>query len=450
MRGKIYHIGRDKTSNEIYIIDDSVSERHAQIVVDENGDIIIIDLDSNNPVQVNDVILNSPLKIVKDDVVTIGLFKCLFQDIFKSISLFDFENQKGKRQKSIKLTSSINTDYSKENRIVNKSFNKTSNSIKWYNNQKYLSIILIVLIIVVISFLAFFLLDQKSLRKKFSKNSPNVENTENINDSPSEEKNKPKPTNKQRTDVTYNFSCLENDNDQGTNKVITNFGDFTRNIQNVILNDVEVTVQDEEAEGEEWIKMLKDNYQFINSGGKLNKLKSIVKDLQSRIAQPRGFNYEIYLIDDDQINAFTYGGKIIVFTGLYDFCESDDEITSVVAHEIAHNELGHITSQLKKNKSAADFGIPDEIIDVFLGIERKFFASFNQKQELEADLFGIDIMYPTKYKTCSAISLWKRMAEFDGNKNNFEIFFQSHPYSESRASCIKTHLTSNYNKSCNN
>ena len=34
-------------------------------------------------------------------------------------------------------------------------------------------------------------------------------------------------------------------------------------------------------------------------------------------------------------------------------------------------------------------------------------------------------MYPTKYKTL--ISLWKRMAEFDGNKNNFEIFFQSHP-----------------------
>ena len=71
-------------------------------------------------------------------------------------------------------------------------------------------------------------------------------------------------------------------------------------------------------------------------------------------------------------------------------------------------------------------------------------------EELEADLFGIDIMYPTRYKTCSAISLWKRMAEFDGNKNNFEIFFKSHPYSESRASCIKNHLTTNYNKSCKN
>ena len=36
MRGKIYHIGKDKLSNELYIIDNSVSERHAQIVVDEN------------------------------------------------------------------------------------------------------------------------------------------------------------------------------------------------------------------------------------------------------------------------------------------------------------------------------------------------------------------------------------------------------------------------------
>ena len=444
MRGKIYHIGKDKLSNELYIIDNSVSERHAQIVVDENGDVIIINLLSNSSVKVNSTILNSPFKIIKGDIITIGIFECLFEDIFKSISLFDFENQKGKKHKSIHLKSSINKDYLKDKKLNKKSI---SSSVSWYNNQKYLSIILIILFVIIISFLSFFFLNQNSLRKKLFKNAPNIENKDNSTD---KVENKVKKTKKQRTDVTYDFSCLENENDQGTNKVITDFGDFTRNIQNVILNDVEVTVDEEEAEGEEWINMLKENYTFISSGTKLNKLKSIVIDLKARIAQPRGFDYEVYLIDDDQINALTYGGKIIVFTGLYDFCQSDDEITSVLAHEIAHNELGHITSQLKKNKSATNLGIPEDIVDIFLGIERNFFASFNQKQELEADLFGIDIMYPTRYKTCSAISLWKRMAEFDGNKNNFEIFFKSHPYSESRASCIKNHLTTNYNKSCKN
>ena len=94
MRGKIYHIGRDKTSNEIYIIDNSVSEKHVQIVIDENGDIIIIAVrKSNTSVKVNDVILNSPLKIVKDDVITIGSFKCVYADIYSAIRRYDFEGE---------------------------------------------------------------------------------------------------------------------------------------------------------------------------------------------------------------------------------------------------------------------------------------------------------------------------------------------------------------------
>ena len=35
----LYHIGRDKAKNEIYIIDDSVSLSHAQILIDENVDL---------------------------------------------------------------------------------------------------------------------------------------------------------------------------------------------------------------------------------------------------------------------------------------------------------------------------------------------------------------------------------------------------------------------------
>lgn len=444
MKDTVYHIGRDKEFNEIHIIDDSISEKHAQIVVDENGDTIIIDLASNNSIKVNNKKLISPLKIVKDDIISIGSFKCLFQDVFKAINLFDFENQKGKKRKSIQLISSVS-----KNRVFNKS--ESSNTKRWYNNQKFLTIILIVLSIVIVAFLAFFFLDQQTLRKKSSKYSQNKNDIENTN-GPQNEKNKnPKKTNKQRTDVTYDFSCLEQSNDQGSNKVITNFGDFTRDIQSVILNDVNVTVQEEQDHGEEEIKMLKEDYNFIESGEKLNKLRNIVIDLNNRLAKPRGFNYKIYLVDDEQINALTVGGHIVFFTGLYDFCENDNEITSVVAHEIAHNELGHITSQLKKNKSASSIGVPEEVINILLGAEKKIFASFNQKQELEADLFGIDLMYPTQYKTCSAINLWQRMAEqVEGRRTTLSNFQSSHPYSESRAKCIKNHLESNYDKSCNN
>ena len=46
METQLYHIGRHKISNEIYIDDVSVSSSHAQILIDENKDLIIIDLSS--------------------------------------------------------------------------------------------------------------------------------------------------------------------------------------------------------------------------------------------------------------------------------------------------------------------------------------------------------------------------------------------------------------------
>ena len=44
MRETLYHIGRNKNSNEIYVFNETVSSSHAQIIIDENGDLIIIDL----------------------------------------------------------------------------------------------------------------------------------------------------------------------------------------------------------------------------------------------------------------------------------------------------------------------------------------------------------------------------------------------------------------------
>ena len=53
MREAVYHIGRNKNSNEIYIYNETVSSSHAQIIIDENGDLIIIDLSSKNGILIN-------------------------------------------------------------------------------------------------------------------------------------------------------------------------------------------------------------------------------------------------------------------------------------------------------------------------------------------------------------------------------------------------------------
>ena len=83
-----------------------------------------------------------------------------------------------------------------------------------------------------------------------------------------------------------------------------------------------------------------------------------------------------------------------------------------------------------------------------MNIERELTSSFNQKQEVEADLFGIDLLMASTYNSCSSIDFWKRLANNE-RQNRIDNFFSSHPPSNSRLRCIRNHLKSNYNINCN-
>ncbi len=74
MKNILYHIGSNKLTNEIYIVNDSVSSTHAQLFVDENNQIVIIDLLSKNETLVNGRKIFSPVKLSRTDVISIGNF----------------------------------------------------------------------------------------------------------------------------------------------------------------------------------------------------------------------------------------------------------------------------------------------------------------------------------------------------------------------------------------
>ena len=430
MRETVYHIGRNKNSNEIYVFNETVSYSHAQVIIDENSDLIIIDLSSKNGILVNGTKILSPVKLLKDDIITIGDFDCTQTDLLNAIKVFDFKN-KIPSERSIPLKSSL----------VKETI-KPKNKIKM--NKKSAFITLIILGIVVVALGVTVTSDQRVKKKKYNKKN-RVEKTAEVSESNSTEpiiKFK-----KQRTDVTYNFGCLASSGDVRSNEAIFKFGEFTRNAQNTVLNDVQVTLQEEKEAGDKLIEHCKEKYTFKSNGSEYFKLDRIMKDLVKRLANPRGVEYEMHFVDDTIMNVFTLGGHIVFFKGMFEFCETDSEIASIISHEISHNELGHSTLALKKQKMANKWGVFGQIA---LTMESMVTTSFNQKQETEADLFGMDIMYPTLYKNCDAIKLWKRMSDNEHDFNLAENFFRSHPYSRNRANCVEHHLESNYNKKCSN
>lgn len=245
-----------------------------------------------------------------------------------------------------------------------------------------------------------------------------------------------------KNDIEYDFSCFETD---ATSTAISVMGDLEKSALSYF--DTEVTVGEEMEVGDQIYDECVTNYTFIESGAELTKLKSILKKLTSKIDNPVGFTYQVYLLDSDMLNAFTAGGKIFFTTEMIRFCVSDDEIACIMGHEIAHNELGHIRDHIKRAKTAnAFFGEGIGSVTTFLG--KLLSTPFNQINEAHCDMVGIDLARAAGYDACQNANLWSRMNENEGEYSQVNTIFSSHPYSGKRADCSREHLRLNYEVEC--
>ncbi len=240
--------------------------------------------------------------------------------------------------------------------------------------------------------------------------------------------------------ITYDFSCMETE--EGSELI--NWGaDFEKELLGTFGETV--TINEEIELGDVVLVQLKKEYKILDSGEKVDYLNRILKSLTSHLIDSKGFLYKIYLIQSDELNAFTCGGKIFFTSGMLDFCKNNNEVAAIIGHEIAHNELGHISENISRVKTAekyGDLGILSAVVGQVLT------TPFNQKNETHCDFYGIDLMISSGYKPCAAVSLWKRMSELDPDYDAYSNFLSTHPYSGKRTVCCRNHISTNYSNNC--
>lgn len=57
----------------------------------------------------------------------------------------------------------------------------------------------------------------------------------------------------------------------------------------------------------------------------------------------------IHVLKKDDVNAFALpGGRIVLFSGLINYADTPEELTGVIAHELAHLQLDHVMKKLIK------------------------------------------------------------------------------------------------------
>ncbi|KAI5741041.1 hypothetical protein M8J76_009809 [Diaphorina citri] len=182
------------------------------------------------------------------------------------------------------------------------------------------------------------------------------------------------------------------------------------------------------------------------------------------------FKYPITIIDDPLINAFVFpDGRIFMFTGMFQLCQTDDELATVLSHELSHTLLKHVAEKLS-NKTFLEilyivplmiiwFLLPDlgAIVTQVLLDDLKsiiFELPFEREMETEADEVGLKLMARACYDVRVAPFFWQKMALKETQDQvgpKMEEYLSTHPSHENRANNLESKMKEalDIRKECN-
>jgi metalloendopeptidase OMA1, mitochondrial len=131
------------------------------------------------------------------------------------------------------------------------------------------------------------------------------------------------------------------------------------------------------------------------------------------------FDWEANVIESRQVNAFCLpGGKIIVYTGILPVAEDDDQLATVLSHEIAHALAHHSNERITRDQSGRVSGFAEK--------------AFDRAQESEADHIGLFLMTFAGYDPDEAVRFWERMARLHQGGARPPEYLSDHPSDERR------------------
>lgn len=243
--------------------------------------------------------------------------------------------------------------------------------------------------------------------------------------------------------MVYSYDCIK---DSGS---LTEVLDKADNILTKVSTfNIEVTDQEQVEFGEQFMKESIENKSFIiDSTDPVNaRLDTILVNLVKERIKPTGITYEIYLLKDTAtINAYTVGGKIFITKAMINKCTGDDQLYAIIGHEIGHNEKGHIKNGIRQMKASKKFF--GEWGDMFFMAKRLLTGSFNHKNELEADYYGLDLAWKLGYDICAIRTFWDDMAKGE-ERSTILDFLRTHPFSDTRSKCLVSHIRNNFKVVC--
>jgi predicted Zn-dependent protease len=160
------------------------------------------------------------------------------------------------------------------------------------------------------------------------------------------------------------------------------------------------------------------------------------------------WRWEVNLIGSPQLNAFCMpGGKIAFFYGILQRLQlTDDEVATIMGHEVAHALREHARERMAKNAATRlGAGLLSGLLglggtgDALLNMGSQLLSlNFSRDDESEADIVGMDLAARAGHDPRAGVTLWEKM--MSAAQGAPPEFLSTHPSGPTRIRDIQDKL----------
>ena len=162
----------------------------------------------------------------------------------------------------------------------------------------------------------------------------------------------------------------------------------------------------------------------------------------------RQWKWEVNLLGSKELNAYCMpGGKIAFYFGILQKLQlSDDEVATIMGHEVAHALREHARERMAKTMATRGavelgsllFGL-GQVGRSVAGFTGEFvLLKFSREDETEADIVGMDLAARAGYDPSAGVTLWQKMMKV--SQGAPPQFLSTHPAGATRIKDIEAKL----------
>ena len=178
----------------------------------------------------------------------------------------------------------------------------------------------------------------------------------------------------------------------------------------------------------------------IHAESAQEKVNTIGQKIITENQLPKKVSFEV--VQSNTVNAYADSqNQIVIYTGLLNLVDKDEELAGIMAHEIGHIMKSHCYKQTFFNLMLSL--VSSNISNKYAALGSQYASELASKkisrvQEYDADYTSADLMYKAGYNPLGLVSALNKIS------SNYVDFFADHPSGNKRIMALYDYINYNY------